>query len=181
MERNELSAYGVKWGVVIGIVYVILLQLRFSLGETNVAYYGLLSTVGFFVVLALLLWSGFALRKKMGGYIELKDAFKSMFYSVLILEFMYQVYSYIYIKFINPLFYLNFRNASEKFMVAAGTPRKDIDELLKAIPVNASRDMNVIDLLKQYFFYMAVFGVFAFLLALIVRKNRPTFDGRQNS
>jgi hypothetical protein len=176
MEKNRLSAHGVKWGVIIGIVYCILLALRYYFGERNTILFTLLTFSGFVVVMIILLVSGFRERKELGGYLELKEAFKVMFISVLIFELFYALYNFIYLKYVNPNFFYHFRDATEDFLREAKQPQADIDKTLRSIDVDAPKKMNVFDFLKTYFMWVAVSGIVAFLFALIVKKKMDPFQ-----
>ena len=176
MQQRSFTDHGLKWGLIIGIIYCVLLWLRYSLGESNPVVFGLWMTISFIVVLVLLFVSGVQLRKKAGGYIDLKETFKILFLSVLIFELMYAIFNFIYLKYVNPDFFVRFKAASEAMLEAAKQPQEEIDRTLKNIDVDAARNMNIFDFMKSYLFSIAVTGIFAFLIALIVKRNPPAFQ-----
>ena len=165
------GAHGVKWGIIIGVIYVILLFLRFNMGETNPLIFSGLAVVSFCVVVILLFVAGFNLRKRMGGYIELKDAFKSLFYAVLIFELFYALFNFIYLKYINPDFFYHFRDATEKLLVESKQSQAEIDKMLGQIDVDAPKNMGFFDFLKGYLFWVALTGAIAFVISLIVKRK----------
>jgi hypothetical protein len=176
MQENKIGSHGVKWGLIIGVIYCFLVFLRFSTGENSPLMFGLWTFVGYIIVMALLLVSGFNLRKKMGGYLETKEVFKSLFYSVLIFELMFSVSQFIYLKYINPDFYYHMRDATEALLVKSKQPQADIDKILNSIDVDGPKKMNLFDLLKSYLFWVALTGAIAFLFALIIKKKRNTIQ-----
>lgn len=178
MDRSIVGSHGVKWGLIISVVYCIFLFLRYDIGENNTLIFGGLAFVGFVIVLILLLVSGFNLRKKLGGYIELKEAFKALFYAVLIFEFAYAVFNFIYLKYINPDFFYNLRDATERMLIETKQSQSDIDKTLEGIDVDAPKKMDFFDVLKSYFLWVAITGAIAFLMALIIKKKQDPYNNQ---
>jgi hypothetical protein len=179
MQENIAVKHGVKWGIFIGISYCFFLFLRFFTGEKDPLMFSVCSVVSFIVVLIALLASGFSIRKKSGGYIELKEVFKALFVAVLIYELFYAVYNFIYLKYVNPDFFIHFRDASESLLEKAKQSQSQIDKTIAAIDVDAPRKMNFWDLLKGYLFWVGISGAFAFLFALIIKRKSPPFQDQQ--
>ena len=131
MERENSGTHGIKWGVIIGIIYCLLLFFRFSAGGNNAGMFGLLTFVGFITVIVLLFICGINYRKRNGGFVEMKDAFKAMFIAVLIFELLYAVFTLIYLKYIDPGFFGKFRNSTESLLIAAKQSPADSDKILE--------------------------------------------------
>jgi ABC-type transport system involved in cytochrome c biogenesis permease subunit len=149
------------------------------MGVSNPIVLSLWSFVGYLIVLILLLVSGFRLRKMVGGFIELKDVFKVLFCSVLIYELFYAVFNFVYLKYINPNFFIHLKEATEAFLIKSGQPQDKIDEMMKGMDKASVQDMHIGDLLKSYLFSISVSGIFALIFSLIIRKKDP-FAGEQN-
>ena len=176
MQQRSFTDHGLKWGLIIGTLYCILLWMRYQMGESNPVVFGLWMTISFIMVLVLLFISGVQLRRKAGGYMDLKETFKILFLSVLILELLYALFNFIYLKYINPDFFVNFKAASETMLENAKQSQEEIDRTLKNIDVDAARNMNIFDFMKSYLFSIAVTGIFAFFIALIVKRNPPAIQ-----
>jgi hypothetical protein len=181
MQSQKLNSFGAKWGVIIGFVYCLLLVLRYKMGGSNPIMFSLWIFVGYIVVLVLLLIAGFNLRKEMGGYIELKDAFKALFVAVLIFELFYAIFNFIYIKYVDPGFFQRLKDSTELLLQKSNQSQEKIDKALSSLDVDAAKKMNIWDVLKSYLFFVAISGVFAFLIALIVkRKKDPSLAQQEN-
>lgn len=180
MQKEGINAHGIKWGIIIGLVYCVLLLLRYNLGISNPIKFSLLTFMGYIIVLVMLLVSGFQLRKQMGGFLELKDAFKAMFVSVLIFEFIYAVFNFIYLKYVNPNFFYQLRDATETLLENSKQSPATIKKTLDSIDVDAPSKMTIFDLLKSYLFYVAITGIFAFIFALIVKRKRDIFEDQDH-
>ena len=107
------GSHGLKWGLIIGAVYAVLVFLRYSLGTSNVITFSFLTFLGFIGVLVLLFICGWQLRKQNGGWIEMKEAFKAMFIAVLLFEFFFMVVTVVYLKYIEPNFFEKIRTCTE--------------------------------------------------------------------
>lgn len=172
------GTHGVKWGLIIGVVYAALVVLRHSLGARNPIYYSLLTVVGYVVMLILLYWSGRQLRNDAGGYIEMKEAFKGMFISVLIFEAIFTITYFVYLRYINPGFFDTFKTSSEAMLLTANRPQKEIDQLLTTMDQSKDQILHasVLDFLKTYLYYVGVTGLFALIFAFILKRKPPVFE-----
>ena len=177
MQQESSSSHGIKWGVIIGLVYCLLLFARFAIGEKNPAMFTLLMFVGFIAVVVLLFFCGRSFRKMRGGYLEMKEAFKVMFIAVLILELFYAVFTIIYLKYINPAFFDNFRLSTETILTSFKQPQADVDKALDAIDqwADGAKNMNVMDFLKTYLSNVAAMGLFALIFSFILKRKQPVF------
>lgn len=173
MNQSSDLSYGVKWGLIIGVAYIGLLYARYASAASHPILMSLLTLVGFVIVVGLLVACGVGLRKKNGGYLEVKEAFKVLFLAVLIYEMCYSVFSFIYLKYVDPNFFMAFRDNMVALMKQSGQPQAKIDEISKGVDVNAGRDMNIFDMLKGYLVGISVSGIIALITSLALRKKSP--------
>lgn len=178
MNKESSASHGLKWGVIIGIVYCILLFLRFNMGANNAGIFGIFTFIGFIVSVILLFICGIKFRKKNGGHLEMKEAFKTMFIAVLIFEAFYAVFTFVYLRYIDPQFFDKFRLSTEKLLAMAKQNQSDSDKILENIDLWAAqaRNLNVFDFLKSYLYNVAITGLFALIYSLIIKKKPPVFD-----
>lgn len=182
MQNENSAAHGIRWGLIIGIVYCVLLFLRFQLGADNAGIFSILVFLGFITVVTLLFFCGKNFRKKNGGYAEMKELFKTMFIAILIFEFLYALFTVVYLKYINPEFFDRFRVSMENLLLMAKQPQADIDKALDAIDAWATqaKSLSVFDFLKTYLYNVAVTGLFALLFAFILKRKQPFADNNFN-
>lgn len=171
------GAHGAKWGLLIGAVYAFFVVVRHSVGAKNPIYYSLFMVLGYAVVLVLLFFCGRQLRQKAGGYIEMKEVFKSMFIAVLILEAFFTAAYFIYLKYINPGFFDSFRTSTENLLIMTKRPQSEIDQLMDTMSQSKQQVLHssVFDLLKNYLYYVGVTGLFALIFSFILKRNPPVF------
>jgi hypothetical protein len=180
MQQETPTAHSVKWGMIIGLVYCVLLWLRYNMGTNNLIMLGIWSLIGFIIVLVLLLMSGFQLRKKQGGFIEFKTIFKYLFITVLIYEAFYAVFNFIYIKYIDPEFFTKLKGAMEELLVKANESQDKIDEALEKMDKDAAAATTILGLLKSYLISVAISGTCALIMAAIIKKKNP-FQSEQET
>ena len=172
------GAHGLKWGLLIGVIYAIFVVLRHSIGASNPVYYSLFMFLGYIIVLVMLFFCGRQLRTANGGFIEMKEAFKSMFIAVLVLELLYTVTYFIYLKYINPGFFDTFRTSSENLLLMANRPQKEIDQLMETMSQSKEQILHAspFDFLKSYLYYVGITGLFALIFAFILKRNPPVYN-----
>lgn len=177
-QSVDSGSHGIKWGLIIGAVYAVLVLLRYYFGSGNVLAFSLLTYVGFPIVLVMLFLSGRQLRIANGGHIEMREAFKAMFISVLIFEAFYMAVTFVYLKYLDPHFFEKLRQSTEDLMIAAKTPQKDIDKMLSNLDQvqEQSKQVGVLDLLKTYLYSIGLTGLFALLFAFILKRKPPVFQ-----
>ena len=175
MQNENSGSHGLKWGIIIGIAYCLLLFLRFYWGANNAGIFGMLTFAGFLTVIILLFVCGMNFRKKNGGYLEMKEAFKTMFIAVLIFELFYSVFTIIYLKYIDPGFFDKFRVSTENLLNMAKQSQGDSDKVLQNIDQWAAqaKRLTVFDILKTYLYNVAITGLFALIFAFIIKKKQP--------
>jgi hypothetical protein len=175
MQNENSGSHGLKWGIIIGIVYCLLLFLRFNLGANNAGIFGMLTLLGFLTIIILLFVCGIKFRKRNGGYVEMKEAFKTMFIAVLIFEIFYSIFTVIYLRFIDPAFFDKFRVSTENLLLLGKQPQSQIDTILTGIDqwAEQSKKLNAFDFLKTYLYNVAVTGLFALIFAFIIKKKQP--------
>ncbi len=173
MQKVDAGRFGIRWGLLIGGVYLVFLFIRYYFGATNTILFGLMTLVSYAVVLVLLFFCGRNYRKENGGYAEMKELFKVLFIAVLIFEFVFASFTFVYLKFIDPQFFDKLRASTEALLVQARQPQSQIDKTLKDMDMLAqrSRTFTIFDFLKSYLYYVGITGLFALFYAFLLKKK----------
>jgi glucan phosphoethanolaminetransferase (alkaline phosphatase superfamily) len=171
------GSHGIRWGLIIGVAYAIMIFLRYRLGSGNVITFSFMTFITFIVVLVLLFICGRKLRQQNGGWLEMREAFKAMFIAVLIFEFFFMIVTLIYLKYIDPNFFGKLRDSTENLMLAANQPQGEIDKMLSNMDQlqEQSSKVGVFDFLKTYLYYVGITGLFALFFAFILKRKPPVF------
>jgi len=162
-------------GVVAGLIFA-----GFSFGTY---YSGIPSFAGFTlvytwipVIMVLVLILGFNLRKKMGGYINFKEALQYALVAYLIYEIIYAIATYVLFVVIDPLLTKKLLDAIMKtttdWMRSFGTPQAKIDEAI----ANANKqkvETSAGNIVKGIAWSLIWDFAKSLLIAWIVKKDRP--------
>ena len=119
MEANQAKTSNIKngmtFGTIIGLIYCVWLFLRYNMINSGIIIVGLITILFYFLVIGMLFYCGIKRRNELGGYIELKDAFQTIFVAILIAELIYTIFNFIYLKFIDPGYFDKMKTAMETF------------------------------------------------------------------
>lgn len=173
MNKQVNIQTGLTYGVLIGLVYCILLYFRWD-NASNLILYGLLSFVNYLIVLGIMFFAAFQRRKVNGGFIDLKNLFQTLFVSVLIFELIFAAYNYVHLKFIDPNVLDRMKAGILQMLDQAGAQvtEQQREDSLKGIK-EMEKALEFIQIVKSYLISIAISGFFAFIIALIMRKNHP--------
>lgn len=175
MKDNKNVLAGIKWGVIIGLLYVVILYYRWNTAN-NFMKFGLISFFGFAIVLAAMFIEASQVRKLNGGYIEIKLLFKTLFISVLIFEFLYALYNFIHLTYIDPNVVERMKEGMQEMMDKFGDNVKDSDREKALAKFDEMKKATELPrLIKGYLSSVAMSGVFALLVAAIMKKKKPVF------
>lgn len=171
------SSHGLKWGLIISVAYAILLFLRFYLGASSFLYFFGLTFIGYCTALGLLFVCGYRHRKENGGWVEMKEVFKSMFIAVLVFELLYILFTFVYLKYIDPTFFDKLRVSTEEVLNAVKQPQSDTDKILNNIDImkDQAKNMGAFDFIRSYLTYVGVTGLFALLFAFLLKRQPPAY------
>jgi hypothetical protein len=184
MEANLTKSNNVKngltFGVIIGLIYCISLFLRYNMISSGVIMIGLIAFLFYVGVIAMLFFCGIKRRNELGGFIELKDAFQTIFVAILIAELIYAIFNFIYLKFIDPGYFDKMKTAMEAFMektIKDDDKREQaLDNFREKFEKQKTWALTLKGTVLGYLMWIAITGVFGFIAALIIRKKRPVFE-----
>lgn len=176
MKDNKNLSTGVTYGIIIGLVYVIILFWRWS-AATNFAKFGLISLLGFIVVLSLMTFEALQRRKMNNGFIELKPLFQTLFISVLIFDFFYTLYNFIHLTYVDPNVVDRMKEGMQEMFDKMGDNMSDSkkEKALEQIK-DIRKATELPQLVKSYFSSVAISGIFALIISAIVKKKKPVFE-----
>src|SRR5687768_13201638 len=99
---NNPSKYktGLIFGLIAGIVYVLILFVRYNYFGKNPQELGIISVAGYFVLIILFFMAAYTRKRQLGGYAEVKDLFSTIFVVILLAELCFCLFNYVYLKYI---------------------------------------------------------------------------------
>jgi hypothetical protein len=183
-QANEAKSNNIKngltFGVIIGLIYCVSLFLRYNMLSSGVIMIGLIALVFYLGVIGMLFYCGVKRRNELGGFIELKDAFQTIFVAVLVAELIYTIFNFIYLKYVDPGYFDKMKTTMEAFMekTIRDEDKRDeaIEKFRERFEKQKSWSLTIKGIALGYLMWVGITGVFGFIAALIIRKKRPVFD-----
>ena len=171
---------GLMFGLIIGFIYIISLFLRYNMASSGPIMIGAITLLFYLVIIGMLFFCAIKRRKELGGFIELKDAFQTIFIAILIAELIYTIFNVIYLKFIDPGYFDRFQATMEAFLektIKDDDKREEmINKFKETMEKQKARGLTFQGIAIGYLISVAITGVFGFIAALIVRKKKPAFE-----
>ena len=185
VSRSTNVQNGLIFGLIIGLIYCISLFLRYNLMSTNVIMVGIITLLFYLLVIGMLFFCAAKRRKELGGYIELKDSFQTIFIAVLLAELIYMVFNVIYLTYIDPGYFEKVQIAMEAFFEKTITDDEKRDEMIENFNEQMEKQkksgMTFKGIAVSYLISVAITGVFGFIAALVMKKKRPVFESDNQS
>jgi hypothetical protein len=126
----------------------------------------------YLIILITLFLSGIARRKELGGFAEMREIFQSIFISILVIELVYVLFVFIYMKFAYPGFISHFRESSHTYFHQKGLAEKDIEMGMKDVEL-ITEQIKPSGLIKGFGTAVVVDSIFGFIFAAILRRKKP--------
>jgi Protein of unknown function (DUF4199) len=172
-DHSQTSRYaiGLRFGLITGFIYIVLLFLRYHYISSNPVQFGLSALVSYIIILMMYLFAGIARKKELGGYGELKDIFQSIFIVILITELFYIIFNLIYLKYIDPAFWENLKKTSISYYENLKLSNDDIAQRIKDFK-DVDQETKPSGLLRGYGYSIVIDSLFGLIIASILKKKR---------
>ncbi len=172
MKKGSAQTIGLRFGIMTGIIYAILLFFRYRFFATNPLAFGLFAVVSYIIILLMYLVAGIARRKELGGFGEYKEIFTSIFIAILITEAAYILFNFIYLRFVDPAFWDHFRSNAMAYLQTKGLTDEEIEQQMKGFK-DMDKQTKTWALIKGYGFSVIIDCIFGFIIAAILRRKKP--------
>jgi hypothetical protein len=173
-SKSEYSA-GLRFGLITGLIYAILLFLRFNLFGSNPVGYFIFSVVSYLVILTFFCLAGLARKRQQQGYASFREIFQTIFITILISEIVFILFNFIYLKFVDPSFFDSFKVATRNLYEKAKMTEEQIDKQMEKFK-DVENQLTPLNLLKGLCIWIVVDSVFGMIIAAILKKKKEIFD-----
>jgi len=175
MKQGSGQAIGLRFGIITGCIYAILLFFRYRFFASNPVSFGLFAVVTYIIILMMYLFTGITRKKELGGFGSYKEIFTSIFIAILITEAVYIIFNLVYLRFVNPSFWENFRTTTLSYLQNKGLTDEQIDQQMKGFK-DMDKQTKTWALIKGYGYSVIIDSIFGFIFAGILRKKKPEFE-----
>ncbi len=175
MQPTSKYSMGLRYGLITGLVYAVLLFLRYNFFAGSPISLGIFSMASYLIVLGLYLVAGISRKKELVGYADFKDIFRTIFIVILITEAVYVIFNAIYLKYVDPSFFDNFKSTTRNFLEKSGLTQDQIDERMKSFD-DSNKQMSLPGLLKGFGSWVVIDSIIGMIYAAILRKKKDIFE-----
>lgn len=164
----------IKLGVIIGLVYCALIFCQDQFFYANPLTFSLTKLACYLIILAGFFYTGYTVKKELGGYISFKECLRAILVVIVITEFFYFVFNTIYIKYIDPNFFEKLKTAWIAFFNRSSVPQDKINDTMQKF--NDAGKITFGSLVQSYGFSILIDAVFGVIICAILRKDKPVFE-----
>src|SRR5450432_4357352 len=175
MKPTSKYTIGLRFGLLTGLLYVVLLFFRYNFFASNPLSFGLCAITSYLIILMMYLFTGIARKKELGGYADFREIFTSIFIAILITELVYIGFNLVYFKFVDPSFWQNFKTNTLIFLQTKHLTDEQVDQQMKSFK-DMDKQTTPANLIKGYGYSVIIDCVFGLIFAIILRKAKPAIE-----
>ncbi len=169
VSKNRI---GLRYGLITGLLYFILLFCRFKFFSSNPRYFVSFAVVSYLIIVMMYLFAAIARKNELGGYADLKEIFTAVFIVILMTELSYIIFNLVYFKMVDPSFWENFRSSTPVALQKAHIPEDQIEQQMKSVK-DMETQSSPGNLIKGYGISVIIDSVFGLIFAIMLRKRNP--------
>ena len=174
MSNESRMSPGAKFGLIGGLVYVVLLIILYSYPPFNPVTFAFYKFLVYLVVLFFLVLCAREQRNHQGGYATVRDLMRQMLIAIVTLELFYATFNYIYLNLIEPDFLDNLVNNTRLWLESKGIPEDQIEAQMEQIKVSRARP-NLVNTISGIGVWIVIDSLFAFIIAAVIKREKPPF------
>ncbi len=175
-EGVDLKSHAIKWGLILGVVSVILTLLIYILDITLMAdwKYLVLSLV---VSIGILIYAGIDFRKQNGGFLPFKRAFVYSFITLVIAGLISTIFSILLFTVIDPGAAEVITDASidkaEAMLEGFGMDDDVIEEAMDQAREDTKDKFTAGGMMLQFVYALIGYAIFSLIIGAIIKRNHP--------
>jgi hypothetical protein len=170
MEKESKYYIGLRFGLLTGFIYAVLLFIRYRYLASSPIQFNLFEMATYVIILIMYSLAGIARKKQLGGIGQMKDIFQSIFIVILITEFAYIIFNLIYLKWIDPLFWENYKTISRTYYQNQKLNAEQMEQVMKGFK-DSDQQTRPKGLIMGYGYSVIVDSLFGFIIASLIRRK----------
>ncbi|MBK5284375.1 MAG: DUF4199 domain-containing protein [Bacteroidia bacterium] len=178
--ENNLTQQFVRYGIMVGLLQVILTVLIYVAGADFFADHMILfSLMMLGIAIAISIAIIIRFRKSNDGYMTLKEGFMVTFFTLAIAGLITTAFGIILYHFIDPEYPKQLAEkaieATQKMMERFGASQEDIEKALER-QGDMSEKFTIGGQIRSYLFGLVAYAIYAVILGAIFKRSRPPFE-----
>lgn len=168
-DRNSIP---LKFGLMSGFISMFATTICFLYFlKINYLLFMVTMFLTFLIPVIFFIVTGVKQRKAMGGFIEVKDAFRAIFIVILISTIISSIYGLIYAKFIDPEAMTRVKENTLAFFERMNMPQEQIDEQMARMDKEIADSTSAGKLLYATAKNIVIQSIIGLICALIIKKT----------
>jgi hypothetical protein len=161
---------GIRFGIITGIVYILVLVARYYLGTTPTQL-GMASVAGYAIVVVCFYLAAKARKKELGGMADLKELFGTVFIVILITELCFSVFNYVYLRYLDPGYLDRFGSSTLEWMRQVKAPEKEMETFRQTLEEQKQTSFGTLAL--GFARAVVMDSLVGLVIAFALKKNKP--------
>ena len=180
-SKNSLFISALKAGLIIGAVSIVMFLIMYvaDIKPVGIMMPIIIMVIGIAISIIILVVLIKKFRTTIGGFISFGDSFLYCFIAFAVSVIVSQLFSYLFVMFIEPEYYKHIMDAQKAWMetyLAGKMPEEKIAEQLDKLDAQAAKMGTSSALLKNLFGSLIVSGIIALIVGAIMKKKPEMFD-----
>ncbi len=172
-NTNNSASIAIRFGLLTGVIKIILDTLTYQFFLDSWLLMTSMTVVSFAAGITLMIIAGKQQRSEMGGYMDIKEAFRVVFITALIAVVINYAYGYIYMHFIDTTMMDKIKEASISSAEKWGAPQETLDRMADEFDKQNLEKNNISKQMLGLAGSIVLYGILSFICAAIIKKNKP--------
>lgn len=170
---NNPSKYrtGLIFGLIAGIIYMLILFVRYTWFGKNPQELGIISVAGYFVLIILFFIAAYTRKRQLGGYADVKDLFSTIFVVILVAELCFCIFNYVYLKYIDPGYLERFSISTQEWISKNKIPEDKAKDILSGL-----KDQKIVtfgSIMMGFARAVIQDSIIGIVIAFILKNKKP--------
>lgn len=171
MNNTSKFNTGILFGIISAALSMLVIVLRYRFFGNTPQELGFASAAGYGIMVAIFFLAAQARKRQLGGYADVKELFGTLFVIILITEFCFSAFNYIYLQYIDPGYLERFSKSALEWMQKTRVPQDKLQEFEKALAEQQHTSFGTLALgFAQAVIVDSIVGI---IIAFFLKKKRP--------
>lgn len=171
MNQSLKYRSGVLFGIIAGIVYMLILLVRYVYFGTNPQELGIISAAGLLVMIILFFLAAYNRRNQSGGYADVKELFGTVFIVILFAEISFSIFNFVYLKYIDPGYLVRFTTSTIAWMTKNKLPEAEAKSLLNGL--KDQQEITFGTMIMGFARAVIMDSIIGIVISFIMKRKRP--------
>lgn len=171
MNNTSKFKTGLLSGIIAGIIYTAILFARYKWFGSNPQELGLISGLGFAVLILIFFITAYTRKKQLGGYADVKELFGTIFIVIICAEICFSLFNFIYLKYIDPGYLARFTTSTMEWMAQNKLPEEQAKDIINGL--KGQQEITFGTIMMGFARSVILDSIIGIVIAFIMKSKRP--------